>query len=125
MGNGSNRQHAGAGFMLVEVVVTIAILGLLAVPLANLLITTIRTTDAAERRLERVGLAQVAAGVASRAAVSDECVPDEYQAAVAARVALGATQVAISADCSALPVVLTIVVTDERGDTTTVLAVRP
>ncbi len=113
------------GFMLIEVVVTIALLGLLAVPLANLLITTMRTTDAAERRLERVGLAQVAAGVASRATVSDECDGDAYLAAISARAALGGSQVAISPDCSAMPVVLTITVIDSHGDVTRVQTVRP
>ncbi len=61
------------GFAILEVLVAVVIMGIVAVPLSNMLITTIRTTDAAERRLERVGLAQVAAGVASRAPVADEC----------------------------------------------------
>lgn len=114
------------GFGLIEVLICMTLVGVLLVPVTQLLVVTMRTTAAAERAAVRLGVASSVSSIASRAVLVDECDSSEYSGAVAARgitIPAGWTMV-VEADCSAVPTVLLVSIEDSAGGLTELLGVR-
>jgi prepilin-type N-terminal cleavage/methylation domain-containing protein len=126
--DGGDRRtpRTDRGFALVEVLVVIVLMGLLAGPLAALLSTAIRATASAERAAVRLGVAVTAQSIAGRIAVVDECDGAGYEAEIAGRVTIPAGwSVEVLPDCSEVPTVIEVVVVDDHGGATQLIAVRP
>jgi prepilin-type N-terminal cleavage/methylation domain-containing protein len=114
------------GFTLVEVVVTIALVAILAPAIAGLMVTMIRTLDATQRSAERLAVAVSATSVAQRVVLVDECDGPSYNAPIGARIAVRATwTLDVVPDCTEAPTVLTVTVADDRGGVTELVGVRP
>lgn len=110
--------------MLVEVMAVILLVSILAVPITGLLITVMRTTARAEAAATRLATATTIASIVSRVPLVDECDSVAMMEAVAARGIDVTPLIVISSDCSTVPTVVTVTVSDQYGEVE-LSAVRP
>lgn len=120
------RRRADAGFALLEVAVAIAVLGIVAVPLADMTITLVRTIGDAEMTAHRVALATTGTSIAARAALGDPCDPNEALTAIQDRLSVPqGYSLDVETDCTDPGVVvITVSAGDPRGRVTELTASR-
>jgi Tfp pilus assembly protein PilV len=112
----SGRRDRGSA--LLEVLVAIVVLGIVAIPMTNFVVTILRTVEQAQRTAERVALVTTATSIVGRVEVVDPCDGDELAAAVHDRLGFApGWSLAVVSDCGTTAglAVISVDVVDPRG----------
>lgn len=112
------------GVGLVEVLMTMSLMGMLLVPLSALILTTVRTSALTQRRATTEAILATATSLIGRTPMADPCDVPALTALLSGRVSMPANyRVDLSPDCSdgtsTAYAIVTVTVTDPTGETST------
>lgn len=119
-------EGSGRGFMLVEAMLALALVGFVSLAMVTTLVPLLRVSAQTERAVERVGFAETAVSIAERVSMSDPCDASEVVDEVRDRLgAFDHVDLDVLADCETPDlVVYEVTATDSHGQSTVVAGSR-